>query len=359
MSEAPSAVQAAVKAVAARLGGTTGVAARNLASGAGVELNADEAFPLASVFKIPVMVEVMRQADAGALRLDERLTLREGDKSPGSTLIHCQEGLAPTIRDLLYLMITLSDNTATDMLWRRVGLESVNRTMRDLGLTTIDCTMPNREYFLFETGLGKEWAGLNGPDTVARWRELEARDGREAVLARLLEEHERLTGAAFQHHWDQRWGYGDERDFDDAFAIDQALDNTGSPRDVMELLGMIAEARCASAPSCRLMVEIMARQEWREKIPAGLPDGLFVANKTGGVAGTSNDAAIICAPGHEPMVIVVFCKGLDREQTRRAPTAIAEVAGLLYEHLGGRPPVGDAGDRRRGPRTVCDDRGET
>jgi hypothetical protein len=245
------------------------------------------------------------------------------------------------------------------MLWRRVGLESVNRTMRDLGLTTIDCTMPNREYFLFETGLGKEWAGLNGPDTVARWRELEARDGREAVLARLLEEHERLTGAAFQHHWDQRWGYGDERDFDDAFAIDQALDNTGSPRDVMELLGMIAEARCASAPSCRLMVEIMARQEWREKIPAGLPDGLFVANKTGGVAGTSNDAAIICAPGHEPMVIVVFCKGLDREQTRRAPTAIAEVAGLLYEHLGGRPPVGDAGDRRRGPRTVCDDRGET
>ncbi len=175
MSEAPPALQAAVAAAATRLGGTAGVAARNLASGAGVQLNADEAFPLASVFKIPVMVEVMRQADAGALRLDERLTLRESDKSPGSTLIHCQEGLAPTVRDLLYLMITLSDNTATDMLWRRVGVESVNRTMRDLGLATIDCTMPNREYFLFETGLGSEWAGLSGPETVARWREVEGR----------------------------------------------------------------------------------------------------------------------------------------------------------------------------------------
>ena len=58
----------------------------------------------------------------GRLRLDDRLTLPEADKSPGSTLIHCHEGLRPRVRDLLYLMITLSDNTAADMLWRLVGL---------------------------------------------------------------------------------------------------------------------------------------------------------------------------------------------------------------------------------------------
>ena len=79
--------------------------------------------------------------------------------------------------------------------------------------------------------------------------------------------------------------------------MDQALDNMGSPRDMAELLSMVAQSRCASAPSCRLMVEVMARQEWREKIPAGLPDGLLVANKTGGVSGTSNDAAIVYTPG--------------------------------------------------------------
>jgi beta-lactamase class A len=350
MKDAPRPALQVVTDIAGELGGRVGVAARNLASGAGVYLNADEPFPLASVFKIPVMVEVMRRVDAGDARLDERLTLRESDKSPGSTLIHLQEGLQPTVRDLLYLMITLSDNTATDMLWRRVGLESVNHTMRELGLATIDCALPNREYFLFETGLGEDWEGLSGPEIVARWRELEARDGRAAALARILEEHAHLSGAGFLHHWDRRWGFDDSLGFDDAFAVDQELDNKGSPRDVAELLAMVAEARCASAPSCRLMVEIMGRQEWREKIPAGLPDGVFVANKTGGVTGTSNDAAIVCGPGHVPIVIVVFCKGLDREQTRRAPAAIARIAGVLYEDLGGRdgngPTVDAAGPCR-------------
>ncbi len=154
-----------------------GVAARDLASGATIDIRADEPFPLASCFKIPVMVEVMRQVDRGLVRLDERLTLREEDKSPGSLLLHCHAGLQPTVRDLLFLMITLSDNTATDMLWRRVGLESVNATMRELGLASIDCAWPDREYFLVECGAG-EWAGLDGAAVVARWRETEAREGR-------------------------------------------------------------------------------------------------------------------------------------------------------------------------------------
>ena len=128
---------------------------------------------MASCFKIPIMVEVMRRVDAGALRLDDRLTLTEADKSPGSTLIHCQEGLRPSVRDLLYLMITLSDNTATDMLWRLVGLGAVNETMRDLGLQAIDCFMPNREYYLMECGAGSDWRGLSGAETVAKWRTYE------------------------------------------------------------------------------------------------------------------------------------------------------------------------------------------
>ena len=97
---------------------------------------------------------------------------------------------------------------------------------------------------------------------------------------------------------------------------------------------MIAQNRCATAPSCRLMIEIMSRQEWREKIPAGLPDGLFVANKTGGVSGTSNDAAIVYTPTGAPMVMVVFWKGLGYEAKAQADGAIAAIAAQLYEHLG-------------------------
>jgi len=330
----PERVHDRIAALSSELGGTVGVAARNLASQASVCVNADESFPMASCFKIPVMVEVLRRVDAGALRLDDRLALTEADKSPGSTLIHCREGLNPSIRDLLYLMITLSDNTAMDMLWRLVGLGAVNETMRKLDLQTIDCFMPNREFYLMECGAGSDWRGLNGAETVAKWRSYEARDAVENALQRVLEENARLSGAGFQHLYDERWGPGGSRDYDDAFTIDQALDNPGSPRDMAELLAMIVESRCASAPSCRLMIEILSRQEWREKIPAGLPPGLRVANKTGGVTGTSNDAAIVYTPSGAPIVLVVCCKGLSHQATERAPQAIADIAAELYEHLG-------------------------
>jgi beta-lactamase class A len=320
--------------LAAGLNGTVGVAARNLASRASVCLRADERFPMASCFKVAVMVEVLRQVDAGALRLDERLTLSEADKSPGSVLLYLHEGLRPTVRDLLYLMITLSDNTATDMLWRRVGLGSVNDTMQGLGLSSIDCFMPNREYFLMECGAGDEWCGLSGAQMVERWRELEARGEHEQAFERILEQHERLSGAAFQRLSDARWGRAEELGYEDSFVFDQALDNQGSPRDMAELLAMIVEHRCASGPSCRLMLEVMSRQASREKIPAGLPEGLLVCNKTGGVSGTSNDAAVVYTPSGAPIVLVVYCKDLDRQACAHAPGVIAAIAAEVYAHLG-------------------------
>lgn len=336
----------------AELGGQVGVYARNLATGATVALAADDRFPLASVFKVPVMVEVVRQVDRGALRLDRRLPLAEADKSPGSTLIHCHAGLAPTIRDLLYLMITLSDNTATDMLWRAVGLGSVNETMRALGLDSIDCSLPNREYFLMGCGAGTDWEGLDGAGVVARWREFEVAGTTAAALQRVLGENASLDGAAFQRLYDARWGLAGERDYDDGFTIDQALDNQGTPRDIGELLAMIAEGRCATAPSCRLMIEIMSRQESREKIPAGLPAGLRVANKTGGVSGTSNDAALVFTPENVPLVMVVFCKGLSLEASDRAPGVIARIATCLYEHLAGDDGAAHGGADGPGPRAA-------
>jgi beta-lactamase class A len=150
----------------------------------------------------------------------------------------------------------------------------------------------------------------------------------------VLEQNERLSGAGFLHLYERRWGRDESLGYDDSFAVDQALDNMGSPRDMAELLAMIAQNRCASAPSCKLMIEVLAQQEWREKIPAGLPEGLLVANKTGGVSGTSNDAAIIYTPCGAPMVMVVYWKGLSYEAKAEAGAAIAEIAGLLYEHLG-------------------------
>lgn len=327
-------VQTRIAAIAADLGGSVAVAAHNLASDVSVYVAADDLYPMASCFKIPVMVEVMRQVDAGALRLDERLTLTEADKSPDGALVHLHEGLRPTVRDLLYLMITLSDDTAADMLWRRVGLGTVNDTMRQLGLHTIDCFIPSREYFLIACGAGSQWEGLSGPEMVTQWKDLVARNAHEDALRLVLEENERLTGAACRRLSETCRGRDGELRYDDAFAFDQALDNTGSARDMAELLTQIVEARCASGPSCRLMLEVLSHQEWRDRIPAGLPNGVLVANKTGDVSGTSNDAAVVFTPSGTPVVMVVYCKGLGFVAKRRAPAAIAAIAGALYEYLG-------------------------
>lgn len=321
------------------LGGTLGVAARELVSGREICYRADELFPLASVFKVPLMVTVMRHVDAGEMALDERLALVERDKSPGSTLIHCHPGLQPTVRDLLYLTITLSDNTATDMLWHRVGKGSINRTMRSLGLATIDCWVPNRPYFLIEIVRNGEWEGLTAEAVVAKFQAL-SEAGRDAALARIEELNGELSGADFLRLSDERYGRDGERNYEDSFVIDQALDNRGTPRDITALLAMIADGRCATPASCALMVEILSRQEWRTRIPAGLPAGMRVANKTGSVSGTVNDAALIFPSSGRPFALTVLSKGLGYAAQARAETAIAALAGQIFATFqdGGDPP---------------------
>jgi beta-lactamase class A len=315
------------------LGGRVGIAARDLRSGEQIMVHADEPYPLASVFKIPVMVEVLRQVDTGVVRLDERIELREQDKSPGGILLHLHEGLSLTVLDLLYLMITQSDNIATDLLWRRIGLDSVNRTMRELGLD-IDCYVPDREYFLLEAGACPSWSDLHAETIVQRVRAARAAGRLAELFAAVLDEARDLDGARFLQLYDERFGLDGSGGFEQTFVIDQALDNTGSPAAMAELLSMIAGGRCATGESCRLMERIMLRQEWRQRIPMGLPAGLHVANKTGSVAGTVNDAAIVRRADGSELVLVVFARGLDQRASDQAESVIAKIATAVWRRLG-------------------------
>jgi beta-lactamase class A len=96
----------------------------------------DRRFKAASVVKIPLMIEVYRRVEAGTLRLDEAHVLADADRAAGSgVLLHLHAGLAPSIEDLVYLTMSISDNTATNLLIRRVGMAAVNERMRSLGMT--------------------------------------------------------------------------------------------------------------------------------------------------------------------------------------------------------------------------------
>lgn len=98
--------------------------------------NGDRKFRAASTVKIPLMVEIYRQIDAGQRSLDDPYTLRTEDKTPGSgVLLHMHDGLTLTLNDLLYLMISISDNTATNILIDMVGFAAVNDVIGALGMT--------------------------------------------------------------------------------------------------------------------------------------------------------------------------------------------------------------------------------
>jgi beta-lactamase class A len=132
-------VEQALDAIVAQTGADLALAAMNLETGEEIARNAQRSMPTASVFKLPVLVEVFRQADVGALDLNERITLGAEDVVMGSGILRDFEpGLQPTLRDLAMMMVIVSDNSATNLLLDRVGgPQRVNATMRDLGLSSI------------------------------------------------------------------------------------------------------------------------------------------------------------------------------------------------------------------------------
>jgi beta-lactamase class A len=111
----------------------------NVTTGEEVGRDADRPMPTASVFKLPLLVEVFRQVEEGTLDLDDRVEFRAEDVVMGSGILRdFRPGLQPSLFDLAMMMTIVSDNSATNMLLDRVGgYERVNATMRDLGLPSI------------------------------------------------------------------------------------------------------------------------------------------------------------------------------------------------------------------------------
>ena len=106
-----------------------------LPDGTRIEHRQDEQFITASTIKIAIMIELYRRVDAGESRLDDIYVLREEDICPGSGVMQgLHMGAELTLKDVCYLMMSISDNTATNVLIDHVGKDAVNTTMRELGL---------------------------------------------------------------------------------------------------------------------------------------------------------------------------------------------------------------------------------
>jgi len=252
-----------------------GVYFRDLASGDSILIGVDSRMHAASMMKVPVLIQLFRDAEAGRFALDDSVVITNQfasivDGSPyelsvtddSEATLYGRLGERESIRQLAELMINVSSNLATNILIELVDAKRVQATMRELGADSI------------------------------------------AVL----------------------------RGVEDLKAYQAGLSNTTTARDLGVIFEAIYENRAASPESCREMIEILSSQEFNAGIPAGLPAGTRVAHKTGWITAISHDGGIVFTPGGD-FVLVVLTRGIEEKAV--ADGLIADVARMVHGEVAG------------------------
>jgi beta-lactamase class A len=247
----PTSLETRMRAIIQQSGAEVAVAVRTLDGSSTVLIDPDKTFHAASTMKVPVMIELFRQAEAGTLKLDESLTIRNEfrsivDGSPytlsvgddSDREVYANVGKEMTLRALNEAMITVSSNFATNLLIERVGAESVRKTVSRLGAEGM------------------------------------------VVL----------------------------RGVEDTKAFEKGMNNATTARALMVLLEKLGRGEAVSTSADAEMVDILSRQKFRDAIPAGVPAGVRVAHKTGTITRIHHDAAIVYGP--KPYVLVVLVRGI-------------------------------------------------
>ena len=243
--------------------------------------------------------EFFRQVEKGKLSLDQKITLRDVDKVPGSGILkELSEGLDVSLRDLLSLMMIISDNTATDLVAARVGFSNVNAALQSLGLTKTSVTRYCRE-ILFDL------VGINMPL-------------KDMTLSLFETTQEAPQGSP-------SWSLGVEGN------------DITTPNEMNMLLELVATGKAASKDSCDQILGIMARcQTGPSRMPKYLPaKEVKLERKTGSLPGIRNDVGVVTikATGER---YVLSCFTMGAEDVYAAEEAIAQVSLNVYNHLKAR-----------------------
>jgi beta-lactamase class A len=239
-------------------------------------INADEMMHPASTMKVPIMMEVFRQAHEGLLSLNEHFEIFNSFKSiaDGSEFaleapddseitLYKRIGERESIRELTRLMIIRSSNLASNILLEKVGTACVDAFIKELGI-----------------------AGM----TVIRGLE-------------------------------------------DKKALRLNLNNSASARSSTYMMRLIAEGKVVSKETCDEMIQIMLGQEFNESIPALLPVSAKVAHKTGWSGDFFHDIGIIFPPNRKPYAISLFTHGFPEDKENEAHTCMAQISKIIYDEI--------------------------
>lgn len=244
-------LKANIKSITDSTNAQWGIYVKCLETGEEIDINADKPMATMSVIKIPLMFETFRQIEEGKFKLTDRVTIKDSDKRPGTGVIQSlDEGDSLTVKDLITLMIIMSDNSATDLLFDKVGgAEPVNSLMQKLGLNTIKASGPTSIFF--------------------------------ADLKKALPNLEQFAT-------DGKHPFG-----------------LSSARDMGRLLEMMEEGKAINEADSKMMLEIMRGQRYTSRLPRYVT-GYEIPHKTGDfLPYVGNDVGVLESPNRH-IVICVF-----------------------------------------------------
>jgi beta-lactamase class A len=289
-----AAVAAEIERLVSETGGIVGIAATQLATGRHIGYRENEVFPTASVIKLPLLVTFYEDALAGRIDLSERTTYRDETKVAGSGVLqYLDDGLNPTLRDVAVLMMSVSDNTATDLLFDRVGKRRIEETMDRLGLPSIRVPFDIREMLMELVDMDHSKPG--GYEELRRLLRLSAGSGGRSMLP------------------------------------DQA--DRASPADMCRLLELIESRTILDDDACTAIIELMKRIQSATRIPGLLPKGTVVAHKTGSYRRLRNDVGLVYAP-NGPYAVAIFARELARDNIDDDGT-LARISLTIYQEFAG------------------------
>lgn len=252
--------------VAAYPEATVAVALRDPKTNVVLNRNPDRSFHAASTMKIPVMIELYRQANLGRFSLDDELLVMNSFRSivdsslysiedDSDDAIYARLGEKMSIRELNYQMITVSSNLATNLLIDYVSADSVQNTAEQMGI--------------------KNMKVLRGVEDIKAYR--------------------------------------------------LGLSNSTTAADLAVLLEALNEGKAVSPAADAEMVDVLKAQQFNEMIPAGLPATTEVAHKTGWITKIHHDAAIVYPEQDASYVLVILIEGIqDQEDAAMLGAAITK-----------------------------------
>jgi len=308
-----------------------GVAIVHLPSGERTEVDGRTPYPLASVFKLPVMIELVRQIEKGqkGLSLDRQLTVTAAEKCVGSgTLQNAANGTPVRVERLVELMETISDNTATDMLFKLIGYQSVNAMMAELGLKNTDIFLTNRQAWLISLGQSSDFKGLSPAGIAAKWKGMNA-EQRHAAALRAEKENLKLSLSRFQALEDASAARNTHAE---DVLVAGTVDNMASAADLADLLVKLQKGELLNQRWTRYCLDVLGRQKYNTRIPRNLPEGVRVYHKTGTIAGVVNDAGLIELGDGSFLAVVVLVRDVGSGGGSAADQLIGRVAKAAYDH---------------------------